>query len=334
MMTHGKTWDATALCQLQWAYREARVFLTAVELDLFSLLADTPLTAADVIERRQTDLRATTMLLDAVTALGLLRKEGETYQVEPSAAPLLTAHSEQSIHPLSQHAADLWPLWSQLTDVVRTGKAPERPSREERNREEYRAFILAMHVLGRLVADAVVAAINAEDVQQLLDVGGATGTYTIAFLKAQHEMTATLFDLPQVIDLARESLRREGYLDRVTLHPGDFYTDDLPGGHDLALLSAIIHQNSRSQNQDLYRKVHAALVPGGRVIIRDYVMDRSRTQPPDGALFAINMLVATKGGATYTFDEIKEDLEHAGFSEVRVLQSPEPTRGLVQAIRR
>ncbi|MBW2071223.1 MAG: methyltransferase domain-containing protein, partial [Deltaproteobacteria bacterium] len=104
-----------------------------------------------------------------------------------------------------------------------------------------------------------------------MDVGGATGTYTIAFLQKNPEMTAVLFDLPEVIPMAKDRLAKEKLLPRVELVAGDFYEDELPSGCDLALLSAIIHQNSPKQNLELYRKVHRALLPGGRILIRDHV---------------------------------------------------------------
>ena len=128
-------------------------------------------------------------------------------------------------------------------------------------------------------------------------MGGGPGTYTIAFLRAVPGMTATLFDLPDVIQMARERLESEGMIDRVTLIPGSYDDDELPQGHDLALLSAIIHSNSLDGNLELYRKVFRALKPGGRILIRDHVMEPDRTRPRDGAVFAINMLVGTSEAA-------------------------------------
>jgi len=128
-------------------------------------------------------------------------------------------------------------------------------------------------------------------------------------------------------------LAEAGMLGRVRLAAGDFYQDELPGGHDLAMLSAIIHQNSPAQNVELFQKVHRALVPGGRMIIRDHVMEAGRTRPKAGAIFAVNMLVNTKGGSTYTFDEIRKGLEEAGFIKVRMLGTGEQMDGLVEAFK-
>ena len=105
---------------------------------------------------------------------------------------------------------------------------------------------------------------------------------------------------------------------RVTLAPGDFTVDPLPPNADLAWVSAIVHQNSRAQNRALFAKIFHALRPGGRIALRDILMDDNRTAPVAGALFAVNMLVATEGGGTFTFDELREDLESAGFVQAAV----------------
>ena len=201
----------------------------------------------------------------------------------------------------------------------------------ERGEASLRAFIGAMHAIGRSLSMEISRAFDAGRFRRLLDIGGGSGTYTIAFLRANPQMTAVLFDLAPVISMAKERLRAEGLSDRVTLAAGDFYGDELPSGCDLALLSAIIHQNSPAQNLDLYKKAFRALDPGGSILIRDHLMDESRTSPLAGALFAVNMLVATQGGDTYTFGEIKEGLEKAGFTGVSLIRAESEMDGLVEA---
>ncbi len=107
--------------------------------------------------------------------------------------------------------------------------------------------------------------------------------------------------------------------------------DTLPGGADLAWVSAIVHQNSREQNRTLFRKIFGALEPRGRVAIRDIVMDEGRTRPPAGALFAVNMLVATQGGGTFTLRELSEDLTAAGFTEPSLARKDEGMNSIVLA---
>ena len=196
------------------------------------------------------------------------------------------------------------------------------------------AFIGAMHVIASPIASRIVAAVHPQSSRALLDVGGAMGTYTIAFLQAVPQMKATLFDQPEAIEIARKFLN--GHRDSSI---GSLWSREtsirmnFPGGHDLAFVSAIIHQNSPEQNLDLFLKVFRSLDPGGRIIIRDHVMEPDRIRPKDGAIFAVNMLVATDGGKTYTFDEIKTSLLQAGFLNIRLLQSGEHMDGLVEAFK-
>jgi hypothetical protein len=142
---------------------------------------------------------------------------------------------------------------------------------------------------------------------------------------------ATIFDVPDVIPMAERLLKNVGLSDRVRLVPGNFYTDELPAGADLAWVSAIVHQNSREQNRAMFGKVFAALVPGGRILIRDIVMDENRTSPPTGAFFAVNMLVGTPGGGTFTFSELRDDLATAGFITATLLRRGEAMDSVVCA---
>ena len=316
-----------SLLALARNFMESRVLLTGAELDLFTLLAAGPLELDEIVSKTGADRRALEMLLDALAAQGLLVKEGARWRTEPSVAPYLVEGEKDSVLPMVLHAANLWSRWSDLTRKVVPGLAGAAGP------EFLEAFIGAMHVVAARQADQIVAAVGAGRARRLLDVGGASGTYTLAFLRADPGMTATLFDRPPVVEMARVRLGEAGVLPRVTLAGGDFAIDPLPPGHDLAFVSAIIHQNSPAENVALYTRIHEALVPGGRVVIRDHVMHPDRTRPRAGALFAINMLVGTAGGRTYTFDEIAVGLTWAGFERVRLIQAGEKMDALVEAFK-
>jgi len=314
-----------SLLALARNFMESRVLLTGAELGLFTLLANEPLGLEEAAARTGADRRALETLLDALAAQGLLVKEGGRWRTEPSVAPFLVDGAERSVLPMVLHAANLWNKWSHLTrKVVPAGAAGS---------ESLAAFIGAMDVVAAPQADQIVAAVGAGGARRLLDVGGASGTYTLAFLRANPGMTATLFDRPAVVEMARVRIGAAGLLPRVTLAGGDFAADPLPPGHDLAFVSAIIHQNSPAENLALYARIHEALVPGGRIVIRDHVMEPDRTRPHAGALFAINMLVGTAGGGTYTFDEIAAALAQAGFERVRLVQAGERMDALVEAFK-
>jgi SAM-dependent methyltransferase len=309
---------------------KSRVILTAAELDLFTRLNKRQGTADDLAKELRCDQRCLTRLLDCLVALQLLSKQDGVYQTSERGALLSAEHPETEL-PMVLHLNGLWETWSGLTETVKTGTNPKRKPVTDRGKDSLKDFIGAMHVVGRRLSNELADSYDLSPFKRLLDIGGATGTYTKAFLEKNPEMTAVLFDLPEVIPWAEERFGSEGLLGRVELMAGDFYQDELPRGCDLALLSAIIHQNSSQENLDLYRKIHRALVPGGKLLIRDHVMDPGRTFPPQGTLFAINMLVNTKGGDTYTFDEIRDNLEVAGFGKVKLVRKGERMDCLVEA---
>ena len=317
-------WSQETVAGLSRAFMESRVLLTGAELDLFTVAAAAPLTAKQIAGRIGADLRALTIVLDALAAMGLLVKQNETYSTEPSAVRLLAADSPASILPMIRHSADLWDRWGQLTRRV------AGPREKETSR---RSFIQAMHVIAAPIAPGIAALVDPAGARLLLDVGGASGTYTLAFLKAAPEMRATLFDLPEVIEMARERVGAAGMLNRVALVAGDYNRDPLPAGHDLAFVSAIIHQNSAEENVAMFRKIFAALEPGGRIVVRDHVLSPDRIKPRSGALFAVNMLVGTEGGNSYTEAEICDALTQAGFTGVRIIHPDTRMDGLVEAFR-
>jgi predicted O-methyltransferase YrrM len=309
----------TAILMKARAFWEARILMTAAELDIFSVLLIAPQTTAQICKQLSSDRKGTEALLNALAAMGLLEKEQAAFSVKPEFEKFLSSSTPETVLPILRHMAQLWETWSDLTKIVLEGKKGEPLDVVRRDEEGIKAFIGAMHAIGSDMAQGVVAKLQLSGRENLIDVGGGSGVYTIALLEAAPKMRATIFDLPSVIEIAREKIASESLTDRVTFVAGDFYEDTLPSGYDLALLSAIIHQNSPEQNVALYEKVLDALVPDGTLIIRDHVMSEDHTQPADGAFFAINMLVNTLGGGTYSFREIKRDLEAAGFTDVKLL---------------
>jgi SAM-dependent methyltransferase len=319
---------AQALLADARSFWRTRVLLTMVELELFARISERPRSVDDLVEEIGADPRGMRILLDAATGQGWLEKAEERYRLAGSMRAYLSPEGEQCVLPMLEHMAKLWHDWTRLSEIA----APRTQPAWRHDHGRTRSFIGAMHVVSKGRAPELVSAVGPSSERSLLDVGGASGTFTMEFLREVPGMKATLFDLPEVVELARERLDREGLGERVRLVGGDYRHDPMPDGpYELALLSAIIHQNDRRENEELYAKIHEVLAPGGRLIIRDHVLEPDRTAPADGALFAVNMLVATEGGDCYTFDEIRSSLEAAGFRQVRMLQRDERMSGLVEA---
>jgi len=326
-----KQWAADEILGMGWSFQSACIVTAAAELDLFSALDGRSMDDESLAAELGCDGRAATILLDALVSLELLTKQDADYSLDAALAELLSESSPKNVLPMLRHLGVCLRRWAQLGRVIQSGLPAERIAGVLDETAEKEAFIAAMNNFSAPVAAEVVARLKPLEFTRLLDVGGASGTWTIEILKAAPNARATIFDLPGVIPMAKERMTRAGLIDRVDLVAGDFYEDDLPAGADLAWLGAITHQNSRQQNRDLFAKVHTALKEGGHVVIRDVVVDPSHTTPIRGALFAINMLVATPAGGTYTFDEYTEDLESSGFADVTLVHRDEFMNSLIRA---
>jgi len=324
--------DGARILERMAAFRPACVIGGAAELGLFDLLTRESLDAETIAARLDADRRATTMLLDAVAALGLIEIRDQRYAVPAELLPFL-GNGPQTVLPMVFHSMNILRGWIEVARVAKQGcPQPRQPSLrgEEADRA---AFVAAMPTISAPVAAGVIARLGPPRCKRLLDVGGASGTWTLAFLRAVPQATAILFDLPDAIRQAQSRLAGTPFESRVTLVAGDFYRDELPRGADYAWVSAIIHQHSRQQSRELYARLYRALEPGGTIGIRDLVMEADRTRPLMGALFAINMLVNTASGMTYTMEEIAEDLCSAGFVEPRLSVPSEDMNAVVEARR-
>ena len=319
------------ILDLMNGFRSACVIGAAAELDVWTVLAEHSLTAAQMAERLGCDLRAAGMLLDAVAALDLLEKRQERYSVPLELRGWLVEGDPQSVLPMLRHAANLVRGWSHLAWTVKAGVPAPRQASIRGAAADRESFIAAMHAISGPMAEDLVAQLGPPQFRHLLDVGGASGTWTLAFLRTVPNATATIFDLPDAIEQARQRLAGTEFERRVTLVAGDFYLDELPAGADFAWVSAICHQHSRRHNRDLFAKVYRALASGGRIAIRDVVMEPDRVGPREGALFAINMLVNTDSGGTFTLAEYAEDLQAVGFESPQLAVKHEAMNSVVVA---
>jgi len=298
------------------AFQESRAILTGVELNVFTAIGPGA-TASEVAARVQADRRGVEMLLHALAAVGLLEKRNGAFHNAPFAARYLDDASADSIRLATMHSVALWTRWSTLTDCVRAGTSVLRDQLKNRSEEWTEAFIAAMHRNASERAPQVVHTIGVEGVRRLLDVGGGSGAYSIAFAQAAPALHAEVFDLPRVIRIAQRHIAAAGLEDRVTTRAGDFLADPLGTGFDLVYVSAICHMLDPDENRALLRKCYGALTPGGRLVIQDFILEPDKTAPKMAALFSLNMLVGTKGGASYSVEEYAAWMRETGFEDVR-----------------
>lgn len=317
-MTNQKiTLDIEEITTVGSRFMESRILLTAIRLDLFRILGDRgSAEAGEVAESAGADPRACAMLLDALCAMGFVAKEEGRYLVQPGREDYLVPGGPYYVGDILGHHERLWHRWSRLTEVVTSGRPVPRVEVPGAREDEAarRDFILGMANIGAQGARELVRALDPRGTMTLLDVGGGPGTYAMQFAEYNPELRAVVFDLPEVAPIAEEQIAARGLGERVTAVGGDYLLDDLPGGNQLVLLSNIIHSLGPEEIRALFGRVHQALEPGGRLVLKDFFVEEDRTGPLWPAVFSINMLVGTENGRSYSEEEVLGWLGAAGFT--------------------
>jgi SAM-dependent methyltransferase len=313
MNNNKKDYSPESISAFVRQFQPIRILLTAYEMDIFSQISKYALTSQQVAEKINADPRATDRLLNALCVLGFIVKKDDKFSNTPESGEFLVKGKPAYMSGL-MHQVNLWDTWTTLTECVKKGASVinRSDSVNERDPEWLQSFIAAMHYRAKDNASEIIRRINLKNVKKVLDVGGGSGIYAMAFVNAGSDISATVFDLPNVIPLTHGYIQKENMVGKIDTVIGDYSIDNLPTGYDLVFLSAIVHSNSYPENQKLVGKCAGSLNPGGRIIIKDQVMEDSRIKPARGALFALNMLVGTAAGDTFTENEIKEWFDHAG----------------------
>jgi SAM-dependent methyltransferase len=280
--------------------------------------------AAEVAARIKANPRATEMLLHALASLQLVSKRDGVFHNSPAAAHYFTAGSPHNARPGLLHSVGLWKTWSTLTECVRAGTSVLRQDPSERSEDWIGPFIAAMHRNAVERSASLVATVGAQSVRSMLDVGGGSGAYSIAFAAANPELQAYILDLAAVVPIAQRHIEQAGLTARVHTRIGDLRTDHLGEGYDLVLVSAICHMLDEKENAHLIGRSFGALAPGGRLVIQEFILDPDKCGPQSAALFSLNMLVGTRAGASYSEPEYAAWMRDAGFGAIRRVRMPGP----------
>lgn len=317
-MTHA---DPKPILDLIEAFRRSKVMFTAVSLGVFERLVKGPEDAYSVAQYIGSNEDTTARLLDACAALGLLEKQGPLYANSPAATDYLLRESPRTLAGYILYSDRvLYPMWSHLDDAIREGGHRWKQtfgldgalfSHFFRTDEDKRTFLLGMHGMGQLSSPAVAAAFDLSPYKRVVDLGGATGHLALAIAGRYPAMQSAVFDLPEVIDYAREFTAGS----RVELLPGDFFNDPLPPA-DLYALGRILHDWSEDKIQRLLARVYAALPSGGALLIAEKLLAHDLPGPVSAHMQSLNMLVCTEGRER-NFSQYAALLNEAGFGEVR-----------------
>ena len=314
------------ITQAMAGWQAARVIMAANHLNFFTAVGEESLSAEEVASRCGTHPRSTRLLLNACVALGVLEKEKDLYRNSPEAREYLVQGKPTYMGDGIAHQEDLWQPWGKLHEAVRTNQRVAERSNLVGQTEVHRNFILAMHNRAMQSASLLAETLDLSGRHQLFDAGGGPGTYSIFLVKRYPGLRAIVFDLPQTVEIAREVIAGFGVADLVTTRAGDYFRDDLGQGNDVVLLSAILHSMAPERSQGLFLKAYNSLVPGGLVVVHEGLIDEEGTSPISAVLFALNMLVNTGEGQSYSGTEVMGLMKAAGFVEPRVTPLPQSVR--------
>jgi len=288
------------------------------------------------------DRRAMGMLLDALAALGVIAKADGKYFVPDDHRELLLP-GPQCVVPGILHRKNLWDSWSKLTEVVRTGAPAVTPYEEDqRPDEQVKEFIAAMAVSARYEAPKTAELLELGEAKNLLDIGGGPGAYVSAFCKAAEQLHCTVLDFPRVCGIAGQNIAEEPFAGRIGFVEGEArsVSDTVVlaasggDGYDVVFTSNLIHSMDDDQTRELIGRMVGWTKPGGRTVVKDFLLSDDKTEPAQGVVFAINMLVNTPGGRSYSFSEVEGWLKEAALAkgitgQLERVKLPESNSGMV-----
>lgn len=308
-------WNVGELLSTSSAYWKGCTLQAAVRLDLFSHIGSAALTCNEIADLTQTDKRATEMLLDALAALKLLKKDDFHYSNTSFTTMYLQAQSPGYMGHIILHHHHLLDGWAQLDTVVTQGIPIKKRSYGEET--ERQSFLMGMFNLAMGIAPEIAKQIDLRERKHLLDLGGGPGTYAIHFCKTNPKLKATIFDRPTTQPFAEKTIKSFGLEKRISFIGGDFNTDRIKGGpYDVAWLSHILHSNSPEECYAIIERTVEQMISGGIIFIHDFILNDSRDKPEFAALFSLNMLINNPRGKSYSEGEIRAMLKAANVTAI------------------
>ncbi len=309
--------------QLTMSYVPSRCLSTAVQLDVFSPLANGPKTAQAVARSAKASPRGIRMLLDSLVCFQLLSKKNGKYALSPVAAQFLVRKSPDYMGALMETDA-LWDSWTHLKEIIRTGKPRVRVEGKKSAEEFFPKLVRSLHVTNRAPArkTAEVLSRNGGGASvAVLDVACGSGIWGISFAEANPNARVVFQDFPGLLSVTRGYVKRHKIEDRADYLPGDLKQVDFGKNQfDVALLGNIVHSEGEKSSRKLFKQLHRALKPGGKIVVIDMIPNDERTGPLFPITFALNMLANTTDGDTYTLAEYTKWLKAAGFSRVETAE--------------
>lgn len=318
------------LMQMCWGFAPPLIIGAAIKHKLFDSLASGSLSAEELAQRTGTHPRAVRSIANALTALGLLSKDAkERYALTPESDTFLVSQKPAFQGGIFKHIdTQLIPKWLHINEILKTGKPPASVNQEGTGAEFFQNFVEDIFPMSYPAATGLGKALKLAESKspvRVLDLAAGSGVWGIALAQQSPSVRVTAVDWPVVIPVTKRIATRFNVIDRFSFIEGDLNSVDFGGGHTLATLGHILHSEGPTKSKSLIQKTFKALAPGGQIGIAEFLSNDNRSGPANAAIFAVNMLVNTDDGDTFTVPEISGWLKEAGFSEIRTLDGPGPS---------
>ena len=316
-------WTMQQMMDLATGYWRAAALGAAVELGWFERLTDQPLTADELARDTGAAPRQTAALLRALAGLGLLAEEQGRFAISTEAAPFLRSDSPTCLIEALRFNRDLYPVWGALANSVRRG-APAVPPGAHLGGDPARTrrFALGMHSRATAMASAIAPAVVLPARGALLDVGSGPGTFSRRLAEDRAGLRVIQFDLPPVLEVARELTQRSPAADRIEFHSGDYRRDALPPAGAILFCGAL-HQETPESAAALFGKMRGALPVGAPVTVIDLMVEPGGARPVFAALFSLNMMLFNPAAGVFEVGQTETLLREAGFCDVVSRPIPE-----------
>ena len=309
--------------QFAWGYAPTLIIQAAVQHRVFDLLDESPKTIKELAKKSGASERGLTAIANALVGLNFLSRKGERYALTPESAAFLVSTKPAFLGALYKHmSTQILPRWMELDRVVRTGKPAIAVNSAKSGAKFFANFVEALFPMGYHAAQLLGEHLKISQSKRpvsVLDIAAGSGVWGIALAQQSPFVRISAVDWPDVLKVTKKVAKRCGVGNRLTGIPGDILKADFGRNHQVATLGHILHSEGRERSQRLIRKVFKALAPGGTIMISEFVPNDTRTGPPAPLLFAVNMLVNTTEGDTFTFAEMSQWLRAAGFKNPRAL---------------
>jgi ubiquinone/menaquinone biosynthesis C-methylase UbiE len=303
------------------AHQQTAAMKAAIELDVFTAIAEGNSTAASIARRSQAAERGVRILCDYLTILGFLKKENDQYALAPDAALFLNRQSPAYVGSAIDFMLTprLLEAHSRLAEAVRLGGSALGAGTTEKENPDWVQFARAMAPLVNMPSQMLAAELRkGGEAHKVLDIAAGHGLYGIAVARQNPAAHIYAADWKNVLAVAQENAQAAGIANRYHLIPGDAFETEFGGDYDLVLVTNFLHHFDPPACTRFLRKVYAALRPAGRAAILEFIPNPDRISPPVAAAFSMMMLATTPAGDAYTFAELEKMAKHAGFAHVEM----------------